>query len=94
MKTITMEEAARLVKEGETATPEERKALQRERLKTLVSYAREHSSYLRELYKNVPDDFELSDLPILEKADGLLHYNEWVTDPELSVEKVRETRLL
>lgn len=90
MKTITMEEAARLVKEGETATPEERKALQRERLKTLVSYAREHSSYLRELYKNVPDDFELSDLPILEKADGLLHYNEWVTDPELSVEKVRD----
>lgn len=89
MKTITVEEAARLVKEGELATSEKRKALQRERLRTLVEYAREHSPYLRELYKDVPDDFELHDLPVLEKSDGLSHYNEWVTDPELNVDLVR-----
>lgn len=89
MKTISSEEAARLVKEGAAATSEERKKLQRERLKILVDYAREHSPYLREFYKDVPRDFELRDLPVLEKAEGLAHYNDWVTDPELTVDKVR-----
>lgn len=89
MKTITLEEAAKLVKEGALATPAERKELQKQRLHTLVNYAREHSPYLRELYRDVPQDFELEDLPVLEKADGLAHYNDWVTDPELTVDKVR-----
>lgn len=89
MKTIGFDEAAKLVKEGAAASPEERKEMRRERLRTLVDYAREHSAYLRELYKDVPQDFELEDLPVLEKADGLAHYNEWVTDPELTVDKVR-----
>ena len=89
MKTLTVEEAARSVREGALATPEERKALQRERLHTLVSYVREHSPYLSGLYKDVPQDFELEDLPVLEKAEALAHYNEWVTDPELTVDKVR-----
>ncbi len=89
MKTISFEEARRLVREGEQATPEERKALQHERLHTLVSYARENSPYLRELYKDLPQNFKLEDIPILEKADGLAHYNEWVTDRELNVDLVR-----
>lgn len=89
MKTITFEEAQRLVKKGAEASPQERHALQQERLKTLVAYAREHSPYLRDLYKDVPDDFSLEDLPVLEKANGLMHYNDWVTDPELTLDKVR-----
>lgn len=89
MKTMTFEEAQRLVREGAQASPQERHAMQRERLKTLVAYAREHSPYLRALYKDVPDDFTLEDLPVLEKADGLMHYNDWVTDPELTLDKVR-----
>ena len=63
--------------------------MQSERLHTLVDYAREHSPYLRMLYKDLPEDYTLEDIPVLDKADGLAHYDEWVTDPELTVGKVR-----
>ena len=90
MKSITFEEAQKIVKQGELVTAEERKILQRERLHTLVDYARENSPYLRELYKDLPENYELSDLPVFEKSDGLAHYNEWVTDTDLTLDKVRE----
>lgn len=90
MKNITFEEAQRLVKEGAEATPEERKRLQNERLHELVDYARENSPYLGELYKDIPDDYTLEDLPVLDKRDGLAHYNEWVTDPDLKLDEVRK----
>lgn len=89
MKTITLEEAAKSVKKGELMTPEERKELQKERLRALVDYARDNSPFLRELYKDLPRDFELEDIPVLDKAEGLVNYNEWVTDPELNVDLVR-----
>ena len=63
--------------------------MQSERLHTLVDYAREHSPYLRMLYKDLPEDYTLEDIPVFDKADGLAHYDEWVTDPELTVGKVR-----
>lgn len=90
MKSITFEEAQKTVRAGELATPEERAAMQRERLHTLVDYAREHSPYLRELYKDLPKDYGLSDIPVLDKSDGLAHYNDWVTDRELTLDIVRE----
>ena len=63
--------------------------MQSERLHTLVDYAREHSPYLRMLYKDLPENYTLEDIPVFDKADGLAHYDEWVTDPELTVGKVR-----
>lgn len=90
MKNITFEEARKLVKAGETASEEERMKMRRERLHTLVDYARKNSPYLRELYKNLPENYELEDLPVLKKEDALLNYNEWVTDPELNIDIVRE----
>lgn len=90
MKNITFQESQELVKAGELASPEERAKMQNERLHTLVDYARENSPYLKELYKDLPENYTLTDLPVLDKADGLAHYNEWVTDPELKVDAVRE----
>ena len=46
MKTIEMNEAARLVAEGDKLSHEERLELQQQRLRELVAYAREHSPYL------------------------------------------------
>lgn len=89
MKTISFEEAQKLVKEGAQATPQERQIMQTERLKTLVAYAKEYSPYLQELYRNVPENFTLEDLPVLDKTDALAHYNDWVTDRDLTLEKVR-----
>ena len=89
MKTIELEEAARLVKEATSLTAEERAALRAERLKALVGYAKEHSPYLSALYKDLGEDFTLEDLPVTQKADLLAHYHDWVTDPELDADKVR-----
>ena len=90
MKNITFEEAQKIVREGELATPEERAEMRRERLRTLVEYARENSPYLKELYSGLPENYDLGDIPVLDKADGLAHYNDWVTDRELTIDKVRE----
>ena len=90
MKTISIEEAEKLVREGETYSAEELKKIQKERLHQLVDYVREESPYLRELYKDLPEDYSLEDLPITEKGKLLDNYNSWVTDRELTEDKVRE----
>ena len=90
MKTIALEEADLLVKNGENYTAEELKKVQNERLHALVDYARENSPYMRELYKDLPDDYTLQDLPATDKKDLLEHYNDWVTDPDLTEEAVRK----
>ncbi len=89
MKTIALEEAERLVREGENYTAEDIKRVQQERLHQLVDFVRENSPYLREVYKDLPEDYTLSDIPVMEKKEFLEHYNEWVTDPELKEDMVR-----
>lgn len=88
MITITNEEAARLVREGFEMTHGERMRLQKERLKKLVEYARENSPYFKELYRNIPEDFSLTDLPHTEKSVLVEHYEDWVTDPEITLKDV------
>ncbi len=58
----------------------ERARLQRERLTKMVTYAREHSPYYQRLYKSLPADFALTDLPPVTKADLMAHWDDWVTD--------------
>ncbi len=83
MKTIERAEAAKLVHEGFGMTHGQRAALQKERLKELVAYARERSPLLKEMYGNLPEDFSLEDLPVMEKKAMTARYDEWVTDPEI-----------
>lgn len=89
MKTIAMELADKLVREGADLTPEEVTGVQNERLHELVDYVRENSPYLKELYKDLPEDYTLEDLPVTEKGPLLAHYNDWVTDPEVKEDLVR-----
>ena len=56
MKAIKREEAVRLCLEGERISPAERKRLAAERLRELVSYAREHSAYYKKAYREVGED--------------------------------------
>ena len=58
--------------------------VQSERLQRLVTYARQHSPYFRDLYVDVPATItDISQLPTTEKPDLMEHFNDWVTDPEL-----------
>jgi len=88
MKTIDIREAARLVAEGERMSVEERINLQQQRLRELVTYARENSPYLSKLYANVPEDFKLTDLPIVKKEDIVANYDNYVTDKRIHMQDV------
>ena len=86
--TIEPKEAHRLVDEGSKLSCHERMKLQQDRLKELVNYVKVNSPFFRKLYKDLPEDFNLKDLPATNKSELLAHYDEWVTDSDLTKEKV------
>lgn len=90
MKTISMNEAIDVVNYAKSCTREERLKLQKDRLKELVAFARENSPYIRDKYKNLPEDYDLTDIPTSSKKEIVEHYEEWVTDREVNLEDVRQ----
>ena len=90
MKTISMNEAIDVVNYAKSCTREERLKLQKERLKELVAFARENSPYIRDKYKNLSEDYDLTDIPTSSKKEIVEHYEEWVTDREVNLEDVRQ----
>ena len=83
-----MSEAQRLVAEGDKLSPEERQKLQQQRLRELVAYAREKSPYLAKLYADLPENFTLTDLPIVYKKDLLENFDDYVTDRNIHMQDV------
>ena len=88
MKTISLEEAKRIVKAGEAMPAEERMKLQHERLNALVDHVRRNSPYFARLYAGLRDEVEVTQLPVTEKPTLLAHYDDWVTDRRLHVQQV------
>ncbi|HLN78232.1 MAG TPA: phenylacetate--CoA ligase family protein [Nocardioidaceae bacterium] len=63
---------------------------QQNRLADLVKHARSSSPYYRRLYHDLPSrvtDPQL--LPPVRKPDLMAHFDEWVTDPDLTLERLR-----
>ncbi|MDC9590264.1 phenylacetate--CoA ligase family protein [Xenorhabdus sp. XENO-10] len=50
----------------------------------LLYHAREHSAYYRELYKSIPDNWTLEDLPLVEPSDYWAHSNDLQKWPVLT----------
>lgn len=88
MRTISMEEAQRLVREGGVLPQEERLKLQRERLTELVDHVKRNSSYFARLYAGLSSDTPLTELPITQKPTLLANYDDWVTDRRLHLPDV------
>ncbi len=66
-----------------------------ERLAALLRHAHEHSPFYRRLYRALlgarpPSAWRLDELPPVHKAELMQHFDEWVTDPAVTVEGVRE----
>ncbi len=81
---ISTEEAMRLVQAAESMTPEQILKLQNERLHKLVDYAREHSPTYAELYRDIPNDFRVTDLPSTDKRFLMgAGYENWWTDHDI-----------
>ena len=89
MKTIDYKDAVKLIEEGEKLHANQRLELQNHRLHELVDYVRKHSPYFKELYKALPDNFTLADLPPTTKKEMQDNYDAWLTDPELKASMVR-----
>ncbi|MFF9864644.1 phenylacetate--CoA ligase family protein [Streptomyces sp. NPDC013953] len=63
---------------------------QRERLAAVVDFARAHSPYYRELYRTLPDRVEdPAVLPVTHKHALMARFDDWVTDPEVTIDRVR-----
>jgi phenylacetate-coenzyme A ligase PaaK-like adenylate-forming protein len=55
---------------------------QQQRLRDLVAYARTHSTYFAEQYRDVPQALtDITQLPTLTKTDLMSRFDEWMTDP-------------
>jgi phenylacetate-coenzyme A ligase PaaK-like adenylate-forming protein len=80
-------DARRAVRQGPAAIVRR----QRARLAEMVAYARARSPYYRELYRDLPegvDDPEL--LPVTDKKLLMSRFDDWVTDREVTLERVQE----
>lgn len=62
---------------------------QQRRLQALIEFARTHSYFYQRLYADLPAQIDrLTDLPPATKVNLMAHFNEWVTDPEVTYESV------
>lgn len=63
----------------------------KERLAEIVAFARANSPYYRDLYKNLPARVEdPSPLPVSDKKTLMASFDDWVTDREVTIERVRK----
>lgn len=79
-------DARSAMKQGPAAIARRRRA----RFEEMVAFAREHSPYYRELYRDLPA--ELDDptlLPVTDKNQLMARFDDWVTDADVTLEKVR-----
>ena len=90
MKKIGILKAMKLCKDYEKLGMEERKTLREKRLKDMVEWARKNSPYYAKLYKDVPEDFELTDLPRVNKQELMKNWNDWVTDRQITLADVEK----
>lgn len=59
---------------------EKREQIRNERLHSMLAFARENSPYYAALYRDLPANAALSDLPPVNKRELMAHFDEWVTD--------------
>ena len=69
-------------------TREKIASVQKKRLASLVNYARENSPFYRDLYKDIPDDYTLTDLPTVSKPQLMEHFDQVLTDRNISMKRI------
>lgn len=70
--------------------PEDVGQRQRARLAEIVTHARTHSPYFRELYRDLPEQVENSILlPVTDKKKLMARFDDWAADREVTIEKAR-----
>ena len=61
-------------------------AARRRRFNALVRFARSQSPFYRDAYRGLPErELDPRELPVMTKPQLMAHFDEWVTDPEISL---------
>lgn len=89
MERISILEAVRSCAKYSRMSITERTELQRERLNRIVRFAKLNSPYYSVLYQNIGENFSLSDLPTVKKIELMAHWNDWVTDRNISLSEIQ-----
>lgn len=95
MKKIGIFKAMKLCRDYEKLEMEEREKLQKKRFQSMVNWAKENSPYYAKLYKDLPENFKLTDIPMVNKQELMENWNDWITDRDLTlleVEKFMENK--
>ncbi len=88
MKRIGILKAMKLCRDYDRMSAAEQSRIRLQRLRDITAYAKENSPYYRELYRDVPDSFELADLPPVSKRVLMEHWDDWVCDRDLHLADV------
>ena len=88
MKKIGLLKAIALTRRADKMTDKERQALQKQRLSELVAYVRANSPYFARLYQEIDDEAPLSSLPATNKVEMMAHFDEWLTDRNITTDKI------
>lgn len=64
--------------------------LQQRRYKEMIQYARTHSPLFGELYKDLGEEPKLEDLPVTTKGKLMRQFDQWVTDPAITLDRAKE----
>lgn len=75
---------------GNKLSQDNLRKLQTKRLRKLVNYAKGNSLYFRELYEDIDEEFTLENLPITNKIEMMKNFDNWVTDSNINLERVKE----
>lgn len=88
MKEIGLIKALALTKKADKMSNQERIALQQKRLKELISYVKENSPYFAKAYADIDENASLSSLPVTNKKEMMIHFDQWMTDCSITKTKV------
>ena len=75
---------------GNNLSQQKIKKLQHKRLKKIVDYARNNSTYFKDLYTGINGDFNLQDLPITNKIEMMKNFDSWITDTNINMNKIEK----
>lgn len=91
MENISPLNAAMDIRKVTRGKPEDILSRQQSRLSDLINFARLNSQYYAQKYSELPERItSLQQIPPVTKSELMDHFNDWVTDPEITIEGVKQ----
>lgn len=90
MKKTGIFKAMALCHDYEKMDVSKRESVTQKRLHEMVEWARKNSPYYARLYRDLPEDYSLTDLPSVNKRQLMENWNDWITDRDLTLSEVEK----